>query len=63
MTCTCAGTAPGYPQHEDHCGQPEDDCRPGCVYGLGGHDGDCLDAEDIAEERLRSRDYDAWASL
>ncbi len=23
MTCTCAGTAPGYPQHEDGCGQPE----------------------------------------
>ena len=23
MTCTCAGTAPGYPQHESYCGQPE----------------------------------------
>lgn len=23
MTCTCAGTAPGYPQHESFCGQPE----------------------------------------
>lgn len=32
MTCTCGGTAPGYPQHEDWCGKPEtvycyiDDC-------------------------------------
>jgi hypothetical protein len=25
MPCTCAGTAPGYPQHESFCGQPEDD--------------------------------------
>lgn len=24
MICTCAGTAPGYPQHESHCGQTED---------------------------------------
>ena len=24
MTCTCAGTAPGYPQHEAHCGKVED---------------------------------------
>lgn len=23
MNCTCAGTAPGYPQHESYCGQPE----------------------------------------
>jgi len=23
--CTCAGPAPGYPQHEGFCGQPEDD--------------------------------------
>jgi hypothetical protein len=27
--CTCAGTAPGYPQHESYCGQPEpEDLRP-----------------------------------
>jgi hypothetical protein len=25
MTCTCAGTAPGYPQHEYWCGWPEND--------------------------------------
>lgn len=25
MTCTCAGTAPGYPAHEDWCGKSEDD--------------------------------------
>lgn len=25
MPCTCAGTAPGYPQHESWCGQPEPD--------------------------------------
>jgi hypothetical protein len=25
MRCTCAGTAPGYPQHESFCGQPEPD--------------------------------------
>ena len=24
MRCTCAGTAPGYPQHESYCGQPEE---------------------------------------
>jgi NADPH-dependent 7-cyano-7-deazaguanine reductase QueF len=23
MSCTCAGVAPGYPQHESYCGQPE----------------------------------------
>jgi hypothetical protein len=23
--CTCGGTAPGYPQHESFCGQPETD--------------------------------------
>lgn len=23
--CTCAGTAPGYPQHEAFCGQPDGD--------------------------------------
>jgi hypothetical protein len=23
--CTCAGTAPGFPQHEPFCGEPEDD--------------------------------------
>lgn len=23
--CTCAGPAPGWPQHEPFCGQPEDD--------------------------------------
>lgn len=22
-TCTCAGTAPGFPQHEYSCGRPE----------------------------------------
>ena len=26
MTCTCAGTAPGYPQHESYCGQREVEC-------------------------------------
>jgi hypothetical protein len=26
--CTCAGTAPGYPQHEDWCGKPEVDEPP-----------------------------------
>lgn len=25
MTCTCAGTAPGYPQHEPDCGKVEPD--------------------------------------
>lgn len=23
MMCNCAGTAPGYPQHETYCGQDE----------------------------------------
>lgn len=23
--CTCGGTVPGYPRHEDHCGKPEVD--------------------------------------
>jgi len=23
VSCTCAGIAPGYPQHEDHCGRVE----------------------------------------
>lgn len=23
--CTCGGTAPGYPQHELKCGEPEND--------------------------------------
>jgi hypothetical protein len=34
MTCTCAGVAPGYPQHEDWCGRPEseDDERGSIVY-------------------------------
>lgn len=26
--CTCAGTAPGYPQHESYCGQVEHEDRP-----------------------------------
>lgn len=26
--CTCAGTAPGYPQHESFCGQPDPDEDP-----------------------------------
>lgn len=25
MRCTCAGTAPGYPQHESFCGDPDPD--------------------------------------
>ena len=25
MRCTCAGTAPGYPQHEEFCGQDDGD--------------------------------------
>lgn len=25
QVCTCAGTAPGYPQHEPFCGEPEPD--------------------------------------
>ncbi len=37
-------------------------CKPGCLYGAG-HDGSCLDDDDVAEERLKSRDYDAWAAL
>lgn len=26
--CTCAGTSPGFPQHEDFCGLPEVEYRP-----------------------------------
>lgn len=37
-------------------------CKPGCVYPEG-HDGHCLDEEDVAEERLKSRDYESWANL
>jgi hypothetical protein len=37
------------------------DHEDGCV----GHfpDGDCIDGELLAEERLRARDYDGWAAL
>lgn len=38
------------------------DCKPDCIYSPG-HDGDCLDDEDVAEEKLRARDYEAWAAL
>jgi hypothetical protein len=38
------------------------DCVFGCIY-QDGHDGDCLTDEDIAEERLYARDYEAWARL
>jgi hypothetical protein len=31
MTCTCAGTAPGYPQHESYCGKPDPDEDDGCA--------------------------------
>lgn len=72
MPCTCAGTAPGYPQHESGCGQPEpddtddeytDDDAP-CPYGVcsGGYDQDghtrCLE-----EGRMQARDHDAWSRL
>lgn len=63
MSCTCGGTAPGYPQHEDGCGKLEDVCEPGCLLG-DGHDEDaCVTAEDLDELRLQARDYDAWAAL
>ncbi len=60
--CNCAGTAPGYPQHESFCGWEQLDCADWCKLG-DEHDGDCLDAQDIAEERLRARDYEAWSRL
>jgi hypothetical protein len=38
------------------------DCLPGCIY-QDGHDGDCTTDEDVAEGRLRARDYEGWATL
>jgi hypothetical protein len=38
------------------------DCLPGCNFQVG-HDGDCMTDEDVAEGRLRARDYEGWAAL
>jgi hypothetical protein len=47
MTCTCAGIAPGYPQHEWWCGLPEDDgCGCGQLHALAG----CRDHGHLANE-------------
>lgn len=37
-------------------------CVNGCLRGEG-HEEACLTDEDVAEERLKARDYDAWANL
>jgi hypothetical protein len=37
-------------------------CEDGCLRGEG-HDGPCIDADDVAEGKLRARDYDGWAAL
>jgi hypothetical protein len=37
-------------------------CLPGCNF-QDGHDGDCMTDEDVAEGRLRARDYEGWAAL
>jgi hypothetical protein len=51
--CTCAGTAPGYPQHEPGCGQPEPPECPVCDGDLGATAG-CLacEQENGTAERL-----------
>jgi hypothetical protein len=45
-----------------HRCRPNRDCLPGCIYQVG-HDGDCMTDEDVAEGRLRARDYEGWAAL
>jgi hypothetical protein len=42
--------------------RPHRDCLPGCNF-QDGHDGDCMTDEDVAEWRLRARDYEGWAAL
>jgi hypothetical protein len=37
-------------------------CEVGCLRGEG-HDGECIDEDDVAEGKLRARDYDGWAAL
>jgi hypothetical protein len=59
-TSGCAGGAVDWPgpavpveeqQREDGCLRDE------------GHDGDCVDAVDVAEGKLRARDWDGWSGL
>ena len=69
MTCTCAGTAPGYPQHESFCGQP-DPVEPAPyeegdrvrVLHDGGARGTCLGDFTVAEV-LGPDDEGRWTLL
>lgn len=43
-------------------GEDRPECVRYCVLALD-HDEDCMTEQDIAEEQLRSRDYESWARL
>lgn len=65
--CTCGwASAPGTVVEARHAIAAHhaevDACKRGCELGQG-HDGDCMDGEDVAEAKLMARDYTAWSRL